>query len=109
MSFIIIYVTHKNLTEAKKVGEVLMREKNIACANYFPITASYWWHGKIESEDEYVSILKTRTEYWEKVKNIIENIHPYDTPCIMKIAVKANESYEKWIYQETKPIKSDNY
>lgn len=109
MSFIIIYVTHKNLTEAKKVGEELLKEKIIACANYFPIKASYWWIGEIESDDEYVSILKTRTEYWEKVKNVIENIHPYDTPCIMKIDVEANENYEKWIYQSTNAIKSDNY
>ncbi len=104
MSFILIYVTHENLNEAKKIGEHLLENKIIACANYFPITASYWWHRKIESEDEYVSIFKTRTENWELVKKTIDKIHPYDIPCIMKFEVEANESYEKWINDETKPI-----
>jgi len=59
-----------------------------------PIEASYWWKGSIGSSKEYVSILKTRTENWNIVKDEIEKIHPYDVPCIMKIDVEANESYE---------------
>ncbi|NOQ55699.1 MAG: divalent cation tolerance protein CutA [Nanohaloarchaea archaeon] len=35
------------------------------------------------------------------VKSEIEKIHPYDVPCIMRIDVKANESYENWIKIET--------
>lgn len=106
MSFIIIYVTHENITEAKKIGNYLLKQKKIACANYLPIQSAYWWNASIESNNEYVSIFKTSLEYWDIVKLEIEKIHPYDVPCIMKIEVEANESYEKWIHNETK---SDNY
>ncbi len=97
-----IYVTHQNKDEAKKIGNYLLDNKLIACANYFPIEAAYWWNGAIESDDEIVSLLKTRKENWEKVRDVIEKIHPYDVPCIIKIELKANEKYEQWILESTK-------
>jgi len=102
MKFIIIYITHKNLKEAKKVAEHLLREKLIACVNYFPIESSYWWKGKIENSKEIVSLMKTKKENWKKVKAEVEKIHPYDVPCIMKIEVEANKEYFDWIQKETK-------
>ncbi len=107
MAFIILYVTHKNKEEAKKIGDFLLNKHLIACANYFPVESGYWWNGIIESDDEYVSIFKTRREFWNLVKKEIESIHPYDVPCIMKIEVEANDAYEKWIFSETKYDKTD--
>lgn len=102
MKFIIIYTTNPNLKEAKRVAEYLLRKKLIACANHFPIQSSYWWKGKIENSKEIVSILKTKKENWAKVKNEIQKIHTYETPCIMKLEVEANDDYAKWIKGETK-------
>ena len=101
MSFIIIYVTNENLTEAEKITNRLLEKKLIACGNHMPIKSAYWWQGKIENEDEYVTLLKTRKENWESVRDEIEKIHTYDTPCIIKIEVEANASYEQWINNET--------
>lgn len=100
--FNILYVTHENKEEANKVATYLLEKKLIACANVFPITSAFWWEWKIDNSDEFVSILKTRKENWETVKNEIKKIHPYKIPCIMKIEVEANEEYEDWINTETK-------
>lgn len=102
MAFIIIYVTHENKEEANKVTSYLLEKKLIACANIFPITSTFWWEWKIDNSDEFVSILKTRKDNWEIVKNEIKKIHPYKIPCIMKIEVEANKEYEDWINTETK-------
>ena len=102
MKFIIIYITHKNLKEAKKVVNYLLDKKLIACANYFPIESSYRWKGKIENAKETLSIVKTRKENWKKVRDEVKRIHPYETPCIMKIEVEANQDYADWINKETK-------
>lgn len=102
MSFIIIYVTHENIEEAKKITNYLLDKKLIACSNFLPIEANFWWNNKIDSTNEIVSILKTKKENWDIVKDEIEKLHPYKIPCIMKIKVKANESYEDWIESETK-------
>ncbi len=101
MVFIILYVTHKNLENAEKIASHLLQKKLIACANLFPITSSYWWKGKIENSGEIVSLLKTRKENWSKVKSEIKKIHPYETPCIIKMNVEANEDYESWVNDET--------
>lgn len=101
MGFIIIYITHANLQEAKKITSVLLDKKLIACANFFPIESSYWWKGEITSSEEFVSIVKTRKENWRAVKEEVEKLHPYDVPCIMKFEVEANRAYEDWIDKET--------
>lgn len=101
MKFIIIYITHKNKKEARKVAEALLRDRLIACVNYFPIESSYWWKDKIATSKEIVTLVKTRKENWTKVKKAVEAIHPYETPCIMKLDVTANQSYVDWIKKET--------
>ena len=101
MGFIIIYVTHEYLESARKLTTHLLNKKLIACANFMPIEACYWWKGSITESKEYVSLLKTRTNNWNIVKEEIEKNHPYEVPCIMKIDVEANKSYEAWIEEET--------
>lgn len=101
MGFIIVYITHQNEEEARKVTSHLLEKKLVACGNLFPIQSSYWWEGKIAAEAEVVSIVKTRSQNWEKVRAEVKRIHPYKVPCIMKIEVEANEEYESWINSET--------
>lgn len=102
MGFIIVYITHANLEEAKKITSVLLENKLIACANFFPIESCYFWKGNLENSNEIVSIVKTRKENWQKVKEEVLKLHPYDVPCIMKFDMEANESYEEWIENETR-------
>lgn len=102
MKFLLIYITHKNIKEAKKVVSILLDKRLIACVNYFPIKSAYWWNGKIENSKEVVSIVKTRKENWKAVQEEAKKIHPYETPCIIKIEVEANKEYAEWIKKETK-------
>jgi len=101
MPFITIYITYPDIETAKKIVEVLMEKRFIACANFFPIESVYWWQGRIENANEIVSLLKTRKENWDKIKEEVKKIHPYEVPCIEKFEVEANEDYEKWIDKET--------
>lgn len=97
MSFIIVYITHGNEISARKLSNYLVENKLVACANIFPIKSAYWWKGAVQSDNEFVSIVKSVPELWNKLQATVEDIHPYDVPCIMKINAEANESYEKWI------------
>jgi periplasmic divalent cation tolerance protein len=102
MAFIIIYVTHENLEKAKSIASHLLDKRLIACANFFSIESACWWKGKIDNAKEVVSLLKTRKENWAAVESEIRRVHPYETPCIIKMEVEANEDYETWINEETK-------
>lgn len=91
------------MEEAKKITSYLLNERLIACANFFPITSQYWWKGKIETSDEIISLLKTKKENWNIIKDYIEKNHPYEIPCIIKMSeVESNDSYSEWIDSETK-------
>ena len=69
MTFIIIYVTHANEEQAKKVSEAIINKKLVACVNTFGVKSTFFWNDKINSENEIVTIYKTRKENWEKRSN----------------------------------------
>ena len=108
MSFIAVYITHENEEAAKSLVDQLVEHKIIACGNIFPITSAYWWKDAICKESEWVSLVKTQSKYWEPLKAWVEENHPYDVPCIMKIEVEANDSYENWIIEMTEAAKFPN-
>ncbi len=100
MSFSLIYVTFADETSAHQISRQLIDEGLIACANVFPIESMYWWKGSVAEENECVSLLKTTNAHWPKVHQRLQEIHPYDVPCIMRMSVEANRDYEEWIAAE---------
>lgn len=102
MAFTIIYITHPDQETAREISRQLIDDRLVACANIFPIESAYWWEGNVQEEGEFVSIVKTRNELVPSVEKIVMKLHPYDVPCIMQIEVKANKSYEDWIFEQTR-------
>ncbi len=97
-----IYITAQDLEEAKRIARTIVQEKLGACANIYPITSIYRWHGDIEEEDEYALLIKTKTELVDKVTALVRDLHSYETPCIVSFTIDAgDQSYLSWIDQET--------
>ena len=102
MMFSDIYVTAPSLDEAKRIARTLIEEKLGACANIYPITSIYRWHGNIEEGDEYALLIKTKTELVGKLASRVRDLHSYETPCIVSFKIDAgDQSYLSWIEQET--------
>lgn len=101
MTFILVHVTHKNMEDAEKISNILLEKRIVASVNYIPIKSSYWWKWSVSNWDEVITLFDTKKENREVVKKEILKNHPYETPCIMKIEVEANEDYENRIKKET--------
>lgn len=101
MAICMMYVTFPDMAEAKSLGKALIDEKLIACANFSAIDSCYWWRGEVEDGSEMVAILKTRPELADVVEARILALHSYDTPCVIRWEVRANDRYEAWIRAET--------
>jgi periplasmic divalent cation tolerance protein len=104
-SIAILYIPTSSETEAKNIASTLLKEKLIACANFFPINSMYEWQGKIEKDNEYVLIVKTQKSLAQQVTKHIKTLHSYDTPCVLTIDCTANKDFYNWLAkQTTKPI-----
>lgn len=97
MSVLLFYVTFPDRATADQMSEKLIVKKLIACANIYAMSSEYVWSGLMCKEDEWTAIFKTSPEKESETEAYILKHHPYQTPCIMRWQVNANESYEQWI------------
>jgi periplasmic divalent cation tolerance protein len=97
MDIIAIYVTHTNQHNADMVSDHLFHKKLIACVNSFSINNTYIRQGKLEKNEEIVTIYKTKSQNRSLVKEAIKEIHPDDIPCIMRMDARVNTKYGLWI------------
>lgn len=100
MPFLLVYVTHPNEASAREMADQIVRGRLAACANIFPMHSEYWWLGKVETSDEWVTLFKTTQDGMEPLEARIIKLHSYEVPCIVRWEVKANTSYEDWIRAE---------
>lgn len=100
----LIYITTSESSESKKIAKTLLEEKLVACTNIIPqINSLYLWKGEIEDDDESILIAKTKTDKVDQVIKRVEEIHSYETPCILQLEVKTgSECYLQWMEDELK-------
>ncbi len=101
MALISVYVTSPSMEEARRIAKHLLDKRLVACANHFPISSDFLWDGRLRSEEEVVSLLKTVPENWERVRDEIAHIHPDKVPCILRYAIEASDGYEDWVRDST--------
>lgn len=99
-----IYMTAANAEQAKTIGEALVQERLVACANILaPMSSIYWWQGQIQRDSEAVLIAKTRPELVERVIARVRELHSYTVPCVVSLAIEAgNPAFLQWIADETR-------
>lgn len=104
MSYRLIYITTKNITEAYSLANHLIKQRLAVCCNIIPkIESVYHWQGKIEKASESAIFCKTKKELVSKIIKEIKELHSYEVPCVISFEIKeGNEEFLKWINKETK-------
>lgn len=95
-----IYTTCANKKEARKIADILLKKRLIACANFWPIESRYWWKGKLESGKEYALLVKGRKA--KEIVKLIEENHSYEVPGISIEKIKVSEKTDRWIKKEVR-------
>lgn len=88
--------------DAKRLGQVLLEEKLVACCNVLPAESMYWWEGKLEKGEEEVLVAKTLPSHLTRVLTKVKEIHRYDVPCILMIDGNVNSSYLNYLKETLK-------
>lgn len=101
--YIQVFTTIPDKQDGNKISKALIGKRLAACVQIGgPIKSVYRWKGKVETEREWVCIIKTRESLYEKVEKIIKAIHPYEIPEIIASPItRANRDYLKWLSKET--------
>jgi len=102
---VMVYITMPSEEKAKEIARVLLERHLIACATMMPCKSMYTWEGKIQDDQEVIMFAKTTQDKFEELKSEVTKIHPYQVPCILKIAADANAPYAAWVNNEVKNVK----
>ncbi len=97
------YITAGSKEEALRIGRILVEERLAACANVLGgMTSVYRWNGAVEQAEEAVLIAKTRAGLFDRLAGRVRDLHSYDTPCVVELAVgRGNPAYLDWLRAET--------
>lgn len=99
---IFAYITTSGRDEARSIGKEMVEKGMAACANMFPMESIYRWEGKVEQDEEYVLILKTRQGRREELEREVRKVHSYDCPCILFFKAEGgSRGYVNWIRDST--------
>jgi len=103
-NYIVIYVTTGSISEAKKIGRTLVKEKLVACSNIIsPIHSIYNWQGKTCEDKEALMMMKTKKKLFKQIVKRVEELHSYDVPEIIAMPIiEGSSKYISWINDETK-------
>ncbi|EDV99660.1 GH12292 [Drosophila grimshawi] len=105
----VAFVTVPDKDSAKKLALGLIERKLAACVNILgKIESIYMWEGKINEDQEYLMMIKTRTTRIAELSKFVGENHPYSVPEVISLPIEAgNLPYLKWIMQ-TVPEKVEN-
>lgn len=100
--FSVVYISSRDVDEARRIARALVEERLVACVNYWPITSAFRWEGQVEQEDEIAMICKTRTGLVPAVINRAKELHSYEVPCITSWKIEEGyPEYLDWVGRET--------
>lgn len=101
--FIEIHWTSGSLDEARKVSRYLVQERFVACAKIVPwVESIYMWNNQLETTQESKISLVTRSDLYDKVKEIIQQNCKYQIPEITFTTLDGgNQEYLDWLSQST--------
>ena len=107
-NLIMIMITSSSEQEAKTIIEKLLKNRLIACGNLIgPISSSFWWKDCIETSKEYLILLKSRNNLFNKIEREVLRLHSYEIPeMIVFPIIDGSKDYLKWINTSLTPINS---
>jgi periplasmic divalent cation tolerance protein len=97
--YIIVLITTASKQEAEKITQHLVDLKLIACGNIVgPVSSIFTWSGKAEKAEEYLTIMKTRKDLFNKLAVAVKTLHSYEVPEILALpVVDGAKTYLDWL------------
>ena len=100
---IVVFITAASQEEAHRISDVLVSNRKAACVNVVPqVHSKFWWKGKIDSADEALLIVKTKSSLLDELIALVKRNHSYEVPEIIALPiVGGSKDYLNWLGEET--------
>jgi periplasmic divalent cation tolerance protein len=100
---IIVMTTVPTLEQAQELAERMVKRRLAACVNILPaMTSVYEWKNKLETGQEHLLLIKTRSGRYRDLETEILSMHPYELPEILTIPIQSGlSSYLHWLFAQT--------
>ena len=97
--FRIVLTTADSDELADRIARALVDRRLAACVNVVgPVRSIYRWKGEIVSDQERMLVIKTSAERLPEVREAIRELHTYDVPEVLAIAVDdGDRAYLDWL------------
>jgi periplasmic divalent cation tolerance protein len=95
----LVLTTTESMGQARRMADALIEHKLAACVNIVPhVQSIYRWKGKAEEAEEWLLWIKTTSEAFERVRDLIRELHSYELPECLCLAVEdGSQDYLRWI------------
>jgi len=102
-TFAVVLVTAPDAETAARIARALVEERLAACGNVVDgVRSIYRWEGEVEDAREALLILKTRAEVFERLRDRVLEMHPYECPEVLRLDVADGlPAYLGWIASGT--------
>lgn len=98
-AFRIVLTTADSEELADRIARTLVERRLAACVNVVgPVSSVFRWKGEIVSDRERMLVIKTTAERFPEVRETIRELHSYDVPEVLAIAVDdGDRPYLDWL------------
>lgn len=100
----IVLCTTNSHESAIKITQHILANRLAACVSLLPeITSVYLWKDNITQDKEILLLIKTTQANQLSLFNAIKEIHPYETPELIRLdPSQVEDNYLKWLISSVK-------
>jgi periplasmic divalent cation tolerance protein len=100
--FALIYITTSSKKESTLIGNKLVSDRLVGCANIISdIKSFYWWHGNLEEDSESLLVVKSLLSNVDNIVKRVKELHSYENPCVVALPIiNGSKEYLTWLKEE---------
>ena len=93
----LVLTTCGSLEEARTIAQALVERHLAACVNLVPqVESVYRWRGEIETAKEWLLVIKTTSEAFDRLRAALSELNSYELPECIADFHRSRQSQPTW-------------